>query len=747
MPKKKARAVADRVLEKLKSLPAKPGCYVFHGAADEVLYVGKALSLRNRVRSYFQDSTRHGPRIERLVGKVQDIEWIVVDSELEALVLECNLIKKHRPPYNVRLRDDKSYPYIVITNEKFPRVMFTRQSKRRGGKYFGPYASAFSVRDTLQLLHKVFPLIPCGKSWTGEAVQRPCLYYHLGRCLGPCAGLADRNEYKAVISKVERFLLGKEEGIVQDLKKEMEKAAEELNFEAAAKVRDQVQALENVMQRQKVLVEKQIDQDVVAVVKDERGAAIQMLYIRAGKLIAQRQFILDGASEVPTGEAVQAFVKQYYADAPEVPREVLLPVEIAEREVVQAWLRQKRGSTVSVDVPRGGDRLRLVEMAASNAEQALATFATEMQQKELWAEQAMTQLQEELDLDEPPVRVECYDISNTQGMAPVGSMVVVENGAPAKDQYRRFKIRYHPESPNDFAMMHEVITRRLRAYVEGDEKFSRLPDLMVIDGGKGQLAAALKARDELGLSIPMTGLAKRMEILYRPIDCLPLEDPVRAVLPRDEDCIPITEDPGQEVLDLYRQIPIHEFLEDEPALNLSVGGPADQVDNGQVALHGSGAAAVSAEGVVGPRALPMEDDPAQVLNPEPPIQDPKSKAQSRKTRVERDAEYSYLRFPVKEYAFKDVVLPLNSPGLLLVRRLRDEAHRFALSYHRKLRDKRMHGSALEEIPGVGPRRKRLLLRTFGSVEGIRRATAEEIAAVPTMTKRLALQIKDYLQDA
>ncbi len=745
--KKKIRQVAEKVLEALKRLPAQPGCYIFHGAAGEVLYVGKALSLRNRVRSYFQDSTRHGPRIERLVSKVQELEWIVVDSELEALVLECNLIKKHRPPYNVRLRDDKSYPYVVVTDEKFPRVLFTRQSRRGGGKYHGPYTSAYAVRDTLQLLHKVFPLIPCGKSWSGQAVQKPCLYYHLGRCLGPCAGLADKSEYKAVISKVERFLQGKEEGIAQELKKDMERASEAEDFEEAAKIRDQVQAIEAMLQRQKVLVNEKVDQDVVALVKDNRGAAIQMLYIRGGKLIGQRQFILDGASEAPSGEAVQQFLKQYYTDAPEVPREVLLPVEIAEREVVQAWLKQKRGSTVSVEVPQGGDRLRLVEMAANNAEQALATFAQEIQQKEQWSETAMSQLQEALDLDAPPMRVECYDISNTQGMAPVGSMVVVENGEPAKDQYRRFKIRYHPESPNDFAMMHEVITRRLKAYAEGDAKFSRLPDLIVIDGGKGQLAAALKARDQLGLTVPMTGLAKRMEVLFAPLGFegvsnsnLGAPNSELRNLDRGSRIADLMASLQGEPENVIRQLPLGALLEDEPAINLSLDGAAEDIDHGHPTLHGMGSTAVELEGPVGPRAIPMQNG-SRISDLGSGIVDRK------KTKAERDAEYDYDRVAPREYGFRDIVLPLNSPGLVLIRRLRDEAHRFALSYHRKLRDKRMHGSALEEVPGVGPRRKRLLLRTFGSVEGIRRATAEEIAAVPTMTKTLAAQIKDYLQEA
>jgi len=610
----------ETVTEKLKKLPAKPGCYIYKDAAGEVLYVGKALVLKNRVRSYFQASTRHGARIERMVRKVADLEWIVVDSEVEALVLECNLIKEHRPPFNVRLRDDKSYPYVVITKEKFPRVLFTRKVRKDGSKYFGPYTSAGSVRETLDLLHKIFPLVPCGKSWSGKDDQRPCLYYHLGQCLGPCAGLADAIEYAKVVKRVEQFLSGRTEGIIDGLKQEMNEASEGLDYERAARIRNQLQSIEDLLTRQKVLTNDKIDQDVIAVVKDDRGASIQMLYIRNGKLIGQRHFRLDGSSEAAPSEAVGEFVKQYYSDSPEVPREVLLPVEIEEREVVQQWLRTRKGAAVNVAVPQGGEKLKLVEMAAANAEQAMATMTEEMQQQQAYAERAMSELQDALCLEFPPLRIEGYDISNIQGTAPVGSMVVVEYGEAAKSEYRRFKIRYHPESPNDFAMMHEVITRRLRAFLDGDEKFAKLPDLIMIDGGKGQLSAALKARDDLALTTPIVGLAKRMELIYVPCG----------------------------------------------------NGP--------------------------------------------------------------------------EYTYKDIELPLNSPGLMLLRKLRDEAHRFALSYHRKLRDKRFAGSALEEIPGIGPRRRRLLLRTFGSLEGIRRASAEELASVPTMTKSLAEQVREYLRD-
>lgn len=603
----------EAVAARLKALPDAPGCYLFKDADGRLLYVGKAISLRNRVRSYFHKSAQHSIRIARMVARVRDIEWFAVDSELEALVLECNLIKEHRPPYNVRLRDDKSYPYIVVTKEKFPRVLFTRKIRKDGSRYFGPYTSAFAVRDTLQLLHKVFKLIPCGKSWSGEAVQKPCLYYHMGRCLAPCAGLASREEHASEIRNVMLFLEGRSQALMKNLAEQMDRASERLDFERAASLRDTMANLESVLERQKVVATDDKNQDVIAIVKDDRGAAVQMFYVRGGKLIGQRHFYLDGASDTNASEAIQEFVKRYYTDAPEIPREVLLPVEIAERDIVQSWLKQKRGSTVTVTVPAGGEKLALVEMAATNAEMALMQFAKQEEDIEAWAASAGQALQEALELEQPPVRIECFDISNIQGTAPVSSMVVVESGQPAKDEYRRFRIRYTPEAPDDFAMMRETVLRRLRNYQEGNPKFSKLPDLIVIDGGKGQLNAALKAMDEIGLRVPAVGLAKKEELLHLP--------------------------------------------------NRS----------------------------------------------------------------------------------ESIALPMNSPGLVLLRRLRDEAHRFAISYHRKLRDKRMFGSPLEEIPGVGPRRRRLLLRSFGSVEGIRRATIEDLAAVPTMTKALAARVKEALE--
>ncbi|MER3413755.1 MAG: excinuclease ABC subunit C [Armatimonadota bacterium] len=603
----------EAVAKRLKALPAQPGCYIFKDEKGRVLYVGKALSLRSRVRSYFQKSSNLGARIARMVSQIRDMEWMVVDSELEALVLECTLIKQHRPPFNVRLRDDKSYPYIVVTNEPFPRVMFTRRLRKDGSRYFGPFTSAQAVRETLTLLHKVFRLIPCCKSWSGEAVQRPCLYYHMGQCLAPCAGLASRDEYERELRNVRQFLEGKQDSLLKDFRRRMERAVDSLDFEGAARLRDAMGWIEQVLERQKVVGHGQRDQDAVALVRDDQGTAVQMFYVRGGKLMGQRMFYLDGTGDRSPAEAVQEFVKQYYADAPEVPQEVLLPVEIEERAIIESWLRSKRGRAVRVEIPKRGDKLKLLELAATNAELALEQMRQQKENQAAWAEEAMQELHEKLSLPSPPWRIEGFDISNIAGSAPVASMVVFEQGQAAKDEYRRFRIRYNPESPDDFAMMREAVLRRFRAWKEGEEGFQKLPDLLVIDGGRGQLQAALQAQGEMGLTVPTIGLAKRREQIFQPGVPQPLE------------------------------------------------------------------------------------------------------------------------------------LPLSSAGLVLLRRLRDEAHRFALSYHRKLRNKRMFGNPLDEVPGIGPKRRRLLLRAFGSLEGIRRAAVDDIAAVPTMTRALAQRVKEALE--
>ncbi len=600
---------------KLATLPKQPGCYLFKDASGAVLYVGKAVNLRQRVRSYFQKSAQHTPKVARMVRRIADLEWIVTDSELEALILECNLIKRHRPPYNVLMRDDKSYPYLCLTmGEKFPRLLVTRRVRKDGSRYFGPFANSNAVWSTHRLLHRTFPLIPCGKVWSGEAVQRPCLYYHMGRCLAPCAGLADANAYRQVVEQVVLFLEGKGDTLIRQLEAQMMEAAENLEFERAAKIRDQIRALQEVLQRQKMVNPEGTDEDVIALVKDERGACVQMFFIRGGKLLGQRHFFVSEGAEEQPGAIIGEFLKQYYQEAPEVPERILLPYEVEEARLISQWLRQRKGSTVEIRVPHRGEEARLVELAAHNAELALQSLRQELEHQSEWLESALLELQEELHLPHLPQRIEAYDISNIQGIAPVGSMVVFEGGQPKKSDYRRFRIRWHPESPNDFAMMQEVLMRRLREAMEGDEKWRTLPDLILIDGGRGQLNAALDVIHSMGLQIPAIGLAKRHE---------------EVILPDD---------------------------------------------------------------------------------PEP------------------------------------VELPRHSKALHLLQRIRDEAHRFALAYHRKLREERAVRSPLDEIPGIGPRRKKMLLRLFGSIDRIRSASVEELASVPTMTRRLAEQVLDYLRD-
>ena len=607
--------MSESLQAKLKTLPKQSGCYIFKDAQGAVLYVGKAVNLRQRVRSYFQKSAQHTPKTARMVRKIADLEWIVTDSELEALILECNLIKKHRPPYNVLMRDDKSYPYLCLTvRERFPRLLVTRRVRQDGNRYFGPFANSGAVWETHRLLHRTFPLIPCGKVWDGTPKQRPCLYHHMGRCLAPCAGLADAEQYRQVVQQVALFLEGKGDDLLRQLTAQMEQAAENLEFERAAALRDQIRALQEVLQRQKVVQPDGVNEDVIALVKDERGACVQMFFIRNGKLLGQRAYFLSEGAEENPNAIMNEFLKQYYQDAPEVPDRILLPYEVTEAQIIAQWLRQKRGRGVEIRVPHRGEDAQLLELAAHNAELALQSLREELAHQTEWLEGALQELQDALGLPNPPLRIEAYDISNIQGTAPVGSMVVMENGQPKKSDYRRFRIRWHPESPDDFAMMREVITRRLREALAGDEKWRTLPDLMLIDGGKGQLNAALEAMRALGLQIPAVGLAKRHELII----------------------------------------------------------------------------------------LPDADEPLE--------------------------------------------LPRHSKGLQLLQRIRDEAHRFALSYHRKLRDQRAVKSPLDEIPGVGPRRKKMLLRLFGSIDRIRAASVDELASVPTMTRKLAQQVLDYLRE-
>lgn len=605
--------------EKLKNLPTNPGCYLYKDKEGQIIYVGKAINLRNRVRSYFQKSANHTPKTRKLVANIVDMDWVLTDTELEALILECNLIKKHQPKYNVRLRDDKQYPYLMLTtSEPFPRVLITRRVKQGdGNKYFGPYTNGAAVRDSVDLIYRVFPLVTCKKEWTNKVEQKPCLYHHMGRCPeAPCAGLADKERYAQTVRDTEVFLQGRQDSLAKNLQAKMEAAAENLEFERAAKLRDQLVAINTIVERQKVVSTTTGDQDVMAVVADETGAAVQMFFIRGGKLIGQEHFLLDGAED-GVGEATAEFLKRYYQDASFVPGEILLPTHVEETEIIESWLRQKRGAKVTLSVPERGEKKRLMELASANAEQALTQLRAVAAAEQSRIDGALMELATALGMPENSLhRIEAYDNSNVQGRHAVGGMVVFERGKPKKSEYRRFKIESLPDNtPNDFAMMFEVLTRRFAQMAEGNPKFTQQPSLIVVDGGKGQLSAAQDAMKQFGYDFPMIGLAKQYE---------------------------------------------------------------------QVFLPG---------------------------------------------------------------AHEPIEFPRNAPALFLLQRVRDEVHRWAITYHRNVRGRAANMSILDEIPGIGPLRRKNLLKFFGSVAKMKKASAVELAKAPGMNAKLAQEVFDYLKGA
>ncbi len=607
------------VEEKLATLPTRPGCYLHKDSSGTIIYVGKAINLRNRVRSYFQKSANHTPKVRRLVSNIADFEYIVCDSELEALVLECTLIKKHQPHYNVRLRDDKQYPYLCLTtSEPFPRLILVRRVRQDSNRYFGPYPSSRAVYATMDLINRLFPLIACGKSFDGRPVQKPCLYHHLGQCLAPCAGLADKADYALAVKDVADFLDGRQEQIIKKLRLEMDEAAENLEFERAIRLRDRLAGVEEVLQRQKVITQEMVDQDVIAVVEDDtglNGSCVQMFFIRGGKLIGQNHFLVEGTGEETQSEVVSQFVTQYYQGANFIPQEILLPCDMDEISIVQSWLRQKKGRKVEISVPLRGDKKKLVDMATENAGHALEQMKAAMRAKLGSTALALQELAEALGLPEPPKRIECFDISNTQGENQVASMVVCENGQMNKQEYRRFKIKREDDKPNDFASMKEVVLRRLLEAKADNPRFNRLPGLLIVDGGRGQVSSAMAAMEEAGVAVPLAGLAKQFEHLF----------------------------------------------------------------------------------------LPNEPDP--------------------------------------------VILSRTSQALYLVQRIRDEAHRFANTFQAQVRGKKATHSILDDIPGIGPKRRKALQLHFGSVKKMKEATLAELAEVPGMNLNLAETVYDHLHAA
>jgi excinuclease ABC subunit C len=642
----------------LAQIPDAPGVYMMVGRDGEILYIGKAVSLRSRVRSYFQEGAVHHPRTTAMVEKVADVRTIVVTNEVEALILEANLIKRHQPPFNVRLRDDKRYPYLKVTNEQCPRVVFTRFVRNDGARYFGPYTNAHGLRELVDLVRLVFPLRTCREPIDGRR-KRPCLQYHIKRCLAPCVGYQTEEDYDRTIDEVVLFLEGKQDSLLARLQHEMAQAAEHLNFESAARLRDRIVAVRRVTENQKVVWKSRLDMDLIAIARAQGQACMQVFLVRGGKLIGQEQFILDGVYEQCDGELMGEFLKQFYtartAAAPEdkaystarvardnqapvpekrrrgsaaaVPKELLVSALPDERATIESWLSGVKRQRVRILQPQRGGRAEYLRLVAKNAEQNLKAFLAHQEVQETAQARSLTDLADALELPEPPHRIECYDVSNIQGTNPTASMVVFVEGRAKKSEYRKFKIQYD-RGPNDFAMMQEALRRRLR-YLRREtdrtetpmerelakkEKFNKKPDLLLIDGGKGQLGAVVEVLEELDMTgLVAAGLAKEHEWLY----------------------------------------------------------------------------------------LPQQADP--------------------------------------------IVLPANSPALHLIQRIRDEAHRFAVTYHRQRRAKSMTKSALDALAGVGPVRKKRLLTTFGSAAGIRRASLDEIAAVKGMTPALAAKIKQDLE--
>ncbi len=597
--------------EKVNSIPTGPGVYLFKDDKGSVVYVGKAANLRNRVRSYFSASPTRSPKLAHLARTTADFEFIVTESEMEALVLECSLIKRYRPRYNVRFRDDKRYPYIRISwQEEFPRVQIVRRPQRDGANYYGPFASSAAMHQTLDTLRRIFPYVTCRRKLTGTD-ERACLYYHIKRCPAPCIGAISQEEYRALIEGVCLFLEGKQEAILDSLHLQMEEAARDMEFERAASLRDQIRGIERAMEKQRIVFRTKVDQDVIALARRDGEACAQVFFVRGGKLIGRESFLLEGTKGEETREVLTSFLKQFYDAVAYVPSEILLGSEIDEASVIRAWLQERRGAKVALSVPRRGKKRGLVRLAEENAAQTLAHLEAQEAIDEEKAMAALTDLQERLGLEVLPLRIEAYDISNIQGVAATGSMVVFQKGVPQRGAYRHFRIK-SVQGANDYAMMQEVLQRRFSRALDEQNAWATLPYLVVIDGGKGQLNAALEVLAEHGLEVPIVALAKEREEIYH-------------------------------------------------------------------------------------------------LGSDRPLQ-----------------------------------LPDDSPALRLMQRLRDEAHRFALGYHQKLRRRRSLATILEEIPGIGPKRRRALLKQFGSLEGIRQASLQELAAVEGMNEIVAQKVRDFL---
>lgn len=611
------------IQEELKKLPGKPGVYLMHDEKDAIIYVGKAISLKNRVRQYFQSSRNKGAKIEQMVTHISRFEYIVTDSELEALVLECNLIKEHRPKYNTMLMDDKTYPFIKVTvNEPFPRVMMARRMKKDKAKYFGPYTSAGAVKDTIELIRKLYHIRSCNRSLPKDiGKERPCLNYHIHQCYAPCQGYISREEYRKSIDEVVRFLNGNYDPILKELEEKMLDASENLEFEKAIEYRELLASVQKIAQKQKITDTAGDDRDIIAMASEGEDAVVQVFFIRGGRLIGRDHFYLKIAENDTKSEILSSFIKQFYAGTPYIPAELMLPEEIEDQEIIEEWLTTRREHKVRLRIPKKGTKEKLVELAQKNAQMVLKNDKERLKREEGRTIGAVKELEKILGLTRI-IRMEAYDISNTNGFDSVGSMVVYEHGKPKRNDYRKFKIK-SVQGPDDYASMNEVLTRRfehgLRERQDESETggFQAFPDLIMMDGGRGQVNIALEVMEKLNLHIPVCGMVK---------------------------------DDNHRTRGLY---------------------------------------------------------------------------------------------------FNNVELPIdrNSECFRLITRIQDEAHRFAITFHRQLRSKGQVHSILDDIPGVGPARRKDLMRSFENIEAIRNATVDDLKELPSMNEKSAQEVyKFFHQD-
>ena len=611
--------------EELKKLPGKPGVYIMHDASDAIIYVGKAISLKNRVRQYFQSSRNKGAKIERMVTQIARFEYIITDSELEALVLECNLIKEHRPKYNTMLKDDKSYPFIRVTvEEAYPRVLFARRMKKDKSRYYGPYTSAGAVKETIELLHKLYQIRTCNRNLPRDiGLDRPCLNYHIHQCQAPCQGYVSKEEYRESVNQVVSFLGGNYEPVLQMLEKKMQDASDSLEFEKAIEYRELLSSVRAVAQKQKITNSDGEDKDVLALAKDEHDAVVQVFFVRDGRLIGRDHFYLNHVEGESRSAILGSFIKQFYAGTPFIPRELMLQCEVEDAEVMEEWLSGRRGQKVHLRVPKKGTKEKLVELAAKNAEMVLSQDRERIRREEGRTIGAMKEIAGWLGLQNA-TRMEAFDISNTNGFESVGSMVVFEKGRPKRSDYRKFKIRT-VQGPDDYASMREVLMRRFTHGLEEEKElekknisaefgsFTRFPDLLMMDGGRGQVNIALSVLRELNLAIPVCGMVK---------------------------------DDNHRTRGLY---------------------------------------------------------------------------------------YNNVEIPIDR----------NSEGFRLITRIQDEAHRFAIEYHRSLRSKEQVHSVLDDIPGIGPARRRALMKHFQSLEAIRDADVDALQEVDSMNEAAARSVYQF----